>query len=249
MEGFTFWKSYYETVKDADPEDVKTLIVAMGAYMFDDEEPNITGTASLLFKAFRPSLDKSKNRSISGKNGGKANESKSKQTRSKLKQTEANAKQNEANESKREALKTNNKKQITKNKEQTTNNVGGYGGMPSAPGTALDVFAEFAGENADLMSALRGFAEMRQKIKKPLTPRAAQMIVNGLTGITSDPGEQAAILDQSTVHGWQTVYPLHKTEKKTNGPVMQAVTPRPSNAWLDDIDPETGLPRAANDGN
>ena len=109
-------------------------------------------------------------------------------------------------------------------------------------GTALEVFAEFAGENADLMSALRGFAEMRQKIKKPLTPRAAQMIVNALTGISTDPGEQAAVLDQSTVHGWQTVYPLHKDEqKKTNGPVMQAATQRPTNSWIDDIDPETGL--------
>lgn len=245
MEGFTFWRGYLNTIKIASPEDVKSVLIAMGEYVLDDQEPELDGTAAIIFEAFRANLDKSKKRATAGKTGGeKANASKTKQTKSNA----SKRKQTEANEKNREAIITNNKKQKTNNKEQTTNN-GGYGGMPSAPGTALEVFAEFAGENADLMSALRGFAEMRQKIKKPLTPRAAQMIVNGLTKITADPGEQAAILDQSTVHGWQTVYPLHKDEPKKakNGPTMEAVTPRPSNAWMDDIDPETGLPWV-NDG-
>ena len=244
MEGFTFWRGYLNTLKIAAPEDVKTVLIAMGEYVLDDQEPELDGTAAIIFEAFRANLDKSKKRATAGKSGGeKANASKTKQTKSNA----SKRKQTEANEKNREAIKTNNKKQITNKEEQITKNVGGYGGMPY--GTALEVFDEFAGGNEDLRNALRGFHEMRVKIKKPLTPRAAQMIVNALTGITTDPGEQAAVLDQSTVHGWQTVYPLHKDEQKKekNGPTMEAVTPRPDNSWVDDVDPETGLPWA-NDG-
>lgn len=66
MEGFTFWKSYFEVMADTDAETVKALLVAMGEYMFYDIAPepgSMDKTAELLFKAFKGNLDKSKAKS------------------------------------------------------------------------------------------------------------------------------------------------------------------------------------------
>lgn len=61
-----------------------------------------------------------------------------------------------------------------------------------------------------------GFCEMREKIKKPLTDRAAKMILNELERLApEDITTQGLILDQSVKHCWQDVYPL-KTPDNTS---------------------------------
>lgn len=79
-----------------------------------------------------------------------------------------------------------------------------------------DVFSDFANSDADLLAALRGFEEMRVKIKKPMTDRARSMLLTELRKLSGDRAEQIAILDQSTANCWQSVYAL-KTEPLRNG--------------------------------
>ena len=56
----------------------------------------------------------------------------------------------------------------------------------------------------------RGFETMRRKIKKPMTERAAAMALRKL-GELRDQGENpAAVLDQSTLHCWQDLYPVRR---------------------------------------
>lgn len=56
----------------------------------------------------------------------------------------------------------------------------------------------------------RGFETMRRKIKKPMTERAAAMALRKL-GELRDRGENpAAVLDQSTLHCWQDLYPIRE---------------------------------------
>lgn len=52
-----------------------------------------------------------------------------------------------------------------------------------------------------------GFVEMRQHIKKPLTTRAAKLIVYELQRIKDAGHDPNAALDQSTNHCWADVYP------------------------------------------
>jgi len=78
-----------------------------------------------------------------------------------------------------------------------------------------DAFAEFAGDNEDLLKALREFSSMRSKIKKPLTPAAQTRLLSKLKKDFS-PGEWVAVLNQSVDHCWQDLYPL-----KTAAPAAQ----------------------------
>lgn len=53
-----------------------------------------------------------------------------------------------------------------------------------------------------------GFLEMRKKIKKPATERACAMLIKKLTMYHNAGHDVDAILDQSTVKGWQDLYEL-----------------------------------------
>lgn len=68
-----------------------------------------------------------------------------------------------------------------------------------------------------LMENWNGFCEMRKKIKKPLTERAAKMILNELERLApGDNHTKGLILDQSVKRCWQDVYPL-KGDKSAGG--------------------------------
>ena len=67
--------------------------------------------------------------------------------------------------------------------------------------------------SAGLSGSWDGFCEMRKKIKKPLTDRAAKMILNELERLApGDDTTKALILDQSVKHCWQDVYKLKSAE-------------------------------------
>ena len=64
MNGFTFFKNYYEAISDPEnelsEEEQGRLYNAIFAYMFEDEEPSLKGACKMAFNLIRPSLDKSK---------------------------------------------------------------------------------------------------------------------------------------------------------------------------------------------
>ena len=68
-----------------------------------------------------------------------------------------------------------------------------------------------------LIENWNGFCEMRKKIKKPLTDRAAKLILNELERLApGDNHTKGLILDQSVKRCWQDVYPL-KGDKSAGG--------------------------------
>lgn len=70
-----------------------------------------------------------------------------------------------------------------------------------------DAFSEFAGNDIDLLEALRDFEKMRKSIKKPMTDRAKTMLVNKLQR-EFQPSIWIPVLDQSIKNCWLDVYPL-----------------------------------------
>ena len=83
-----------------------------------------------------------------------------------------------------------------------------------SPSRPKGIFETYAGDDENLLAALKGFDAMRKSIKKPLTDRAKNMIINKLKELApDDPATQAAILDQSTLHSWQGVFALKDDQK------------------------------------
>ena len=79
-----------------------------------------------------------------------------------------------------------------------------------------DTFAKFAGEDKELLAALREFESMRNRIKKPMTDGAKKRLLSKLEKL---PRKQwIPVLNQSVDHCWQDIYLLDngKGNKKTN---------------------------------
>lgn len=94
-----------------------------------------------------------------------------------------------------------------------------------SPSRPKGVFETYAGDDENLLAALKGFDAMRKAIKKPLTDRAKNMIINKLKDLApNDHAMQAAILDQSTLHSWQGVFALKDDQK---GGVQSGYTEQP----------------------
>ncbi len=71
--------------------------------------------------------------------------------------------------------------------------------------------------------AWQGFCEMRRVIKKPLTLRAAKMVVYELQRIKDAGHDANAALDQSTNHCWADVYvPKAKEIQAAPGAAVEA---------------------------
>lgn len=91
-----------------------------------------------------------------------------------------------------------------------------------------DIITNYTDDD-ELIEALKGFAEMRKIIKKPLTERAWKGIFNKLDDITDDTRVKTAVLNQSIECCWQSVYPLKENGLKPQNKAQERL------GWLDDI--------------
>ena len=120
---------------------------------------------------------------------------------------------------------------------------------PPSSGGPRDVFAEFSGENADLLAALRDYSAMRVKLKKPMTDRAKQLAIGKLRELSGeDPTEMIRILEQSIANSWQGLFPLRDAQQAQK-PWKQKTAAR--DAEPNRLDPLVmkAIQRAVNGGN
>ena len=84
---FTFFESYYESVKELDSEIKAEYYDVLFEYALYDQEPSASASPFVraLFIAIKPNLDKSKARRSAGKTGGSKPKAKAKQSGSKPK--------------------------------------------------------------------------------------------------------------------------------------------------------------------
>lgn len=97
---FTFYRSYFEAVKELPKREQCAVILAICDYALDENEPNLTGTAKAIFSLIRPTLDASRRKANGGMNGspkkdsGKINESSDEDTAKEKKKEKENKKEN-----------------------------------------------------------------------------------------------------------------------------------------------------------
>ena len=63
IKAFSFYKSYYEALKEIPEKDKKDIIFAMINYVFEDKKPKLKGINKVFWALIEPNLDKSKNKS------------------------------------------------------------------------------------------------------------------------------------------------------------------------------------------
>lgn len=200
----SFFRSYYEGMKDVDAETFQRMMTALLEYAFYGKEPELSGLEKALFEAWRPNIDRSNALSDGGKKGGESI-------------MEASAK---PVPSLPEALPKPSDTEKEKEKEKDKDKDIGEGKKKAkkAPSPDQKFFASSdqgitEAEAEQLNAAFADFAEMRKRIKAPLTPRAETLTVNNLRKLATKGGEfnarlAVSILNQSTQRSWRGLFQL-----------------------------------------
>lgn len=68
---------------------------------------------------------------------------------------------------------------------------------------------------------LKDFEEHREKLRKPMTKRAKEMVLKKLETLSPLEENQIKILEQSIERGWQGVFPLQENNNFDNRPTIQ----------------------------
>lgn len=107
-------------------------------------------------------------------------------------------------------------------------------------GGVIPLFERFSSGNHDLLSALKEWQEMRIRMKKPLTEKAAELNLKDLQKLSGgDEKMMVAIVSQSIKRGWQGFYALKEAQ----------AAPRRNDSMEDLINELSKLDRSIPEGN
>lgn len=193
--GFTFYRSFYDSVKDLDQEKQFMFYKAIIEYALDNIDPDLSDKyVKSIFTLIKPNIDASIKKydqryKISQERSKKAKENKRNELETKTERTLNELVSNDANKNKNK----------NKNKIKTKTNIKEliYKDLP-----------------LDLRNAMEDFELMRSQIKKPLTDRARKTILQKLQEYSNGRIEiQIEILNRSIENCWSSVYPLNDQGK------------------------------------
>lgn len=71
-------------------------------------------------------------------------------------------------------------------------------------------------ENEKLKQVLSDFKDMRKVMKKPMTEKAEQLLLNKLDNLSTDTEQQIKIVEQSIERNWLSVFPLKENTIEKN---------------------------------
>lgn len=104
---FTWYRSYYDALKEIPAEEFRAIVLAVCAYALDGEEPELSGVARAIFTLIRPTLEVGRSKA---------------ENRSRAEQTLLSAEQtgNRPEQTKNKPEQTDNKRKQTDNKPEQT---------------------------------------------------------------------------------------------------------------------------------
>jgi hypothetical protein len=104
---FTWYRSYYDALKELPAEEFRDIVLAICAYALDGEEPELSGVARAIFTLIRPTLEVGRSKA---------------ENRSRAEQTSLYAEQtgNKPEQTKNKPEQTQNKRKQTGNKPEQT---------------------------------------------------------------------------------------------------------------------------------
>lgn len=86
----------------------------------------------------------------------------------------------------------------------------------------IGIFESYANNNKQLLEALKNFEKMRKQMKKPLTDRAKELLIEGLVELEESGENIIDCLNQSILNSWLGVFPVKRGDssgvnKKSDG--------------------------------
>ena len=203
-DSFVFRRNYFEAISGLKNKEKLELYDAICSYVFEENEPVFNSKkAESCFILIKFLLDSERERSDIASKGWSTRKSAHPHAINEMKVSSSMSSKSDDNE------------RIVSDDIQTS--------VKTLPESAVkkksDIFFDFAHGDKALLESLREFAQMRTRIKKPMTDRAKQMLCNKLEKF--DRHDWKAILDQSIYAGWQDIYALKQDDQYEQSTEME----------------------------
>lgn len=203
-DSFVFRRNYFEAISALKNKEKLELYDAICSYVFEENEPVFNSKKSeSCFILIKFLLDREQERSDIASKGWSTRKSVHPHVINEMKVSSSMSSKSDDN------------KRIVSDDIQTS--------VKTLPESAVkkkpDIFSDFAHGDKALLESLREFAQMRTRIKKPMTDRAKQMLCNKLEKF--DRHDWKAILDQSIYAGWQDIYALKQDDQYEQSTEME----------------------------
>ena len=189
-EGFIFYRSFYESIKELEPQDQVEIYNAIFEYQFENKEIELSKVAKSIFTLIVPQLKANNTKYENGCKGGRP--------KNNLDKTETKPKNNldksEAKRKEKEKEKDNDK---DKDNDKVKNNI---------------VYKKQYYEKEELNNLFLEFLELRKKKKAVNSERAINMLIKKLSNYDDDIKKQ--MIERSILNSWKDVYEIKKEEVK-----------------------------------
>ena len=189
IKGFSFYKSYYEALKEIPDDNKKEILFAMINYIFEDKKPKFKGINKIIWTLIEPNLNTSKNKS-NGKSGAPIGN----QNARKL------GKNSEEN---------NSIKKQSKNNQKTTNDLKDI----SLSLSLSNIIINNNNNINNIYNLFKEYINLRIKNKYNISDTIIKRLINKLNEYGKSDEEKIEIISQALNGAWKDFYPL-KEEKK-----------------------------------
>ena len=201
IKAFSFYKSYYEALKEIPEKDKKDIIFAMINYVFEDKKPKLKGVNKVIWALIEPNLDKSKNKSNGNSGAPIGNQNASK------------------------ALESQGKSDIIK--KQSKNNQNSIKNQPlshdisysySYINISLSYIIINNSNNKELIYKLfKEYIKLREDNKYNISETIINRLVKKLNEYGNTDEDKIEIISQAINGKWKDFYKLNKESEKNDG--------------------------------
>ena len=200
IKAFSFYKSYYEALKEIPEKDKKEIIFAMINYVFEDKKPKLKGINKVIWALIEPNLDKSKNKSNGNSGAPIGNQNASKTT------------ENKGNDGIIKKQSKNNQNSI---KNQPLSHDISY--SYSYINNSLSYIIFNNSNNKEVIYKLfKEYIKLREDNKYNISETIINRLVKKLNEYGRTDEDKIEIISQAINGKWKDFYELSKSEKQKN---------------------------------
>ena len=198
IKAFSFYKSYYEALKEIPEKDKKDVIFAMINYVFEDKKPKLKGVNKVIWALIEPNLDKSKNKSNGNSGAPIGNQ---------------NALKSLENQGKNDIIKKQSKNNQNSIKNQSLPHDISY--SYSYINNSLSYIIFNNSNNKELIYNLfKEYIKLREDNKYNISETIINRLVKKLNEYGKTDEDKIEIISQAINGKWKDFYELKKEEKK-----------------------------------
>lgn len=201
IKAFSFYKSYYEALKEIPEKDKKDVIFAMINYVFEDKKPKLKGVNKVIWALIEPNLDKSKNKSNSNSGAPIGNQ---------------NASKAFENQEKNDIIKKQSKFNQNSIKNQPLSHDISY--SYSYINNSLSYIIFNNSNNKELIYKLfKEYIKLREDNKYNISESIINRLVKKLNEYGETDEDKIEIISQAINGKWKDFYKLNKESEKNDG--------------------------------